>query len=57
MRSLTCRDIKHIPVILFWVKRQTLFCGDKRLEQPDGRAVNIASDEGYTDALVPGRGL
>lgn len=57
MRSLTSRDVEHISVVLFWGDRQTLFCSDKCLEQSNGRTVNIASNERYPDALVPGHAL
>jgi hypothetical protein len=33
------------------------FFGDKRLEQPDGGTVNVASNESHPNALVPGQGL
>ena len=56
-RPLTCCDIKHIPVILFWLELHALFCGDKSLEQSDGCTVDIASNESHPDALFPGHVL
>jgi hypothetical protein len=54
--SLTGRDIEHVSMILIWGD-MTPFSGDKCLKQPDSRAVNIASDESYSEALVLGHGL
>ena len=44
-------------MVLFRVDRRTLFTGDKRLEHPNGCAVNIASDESHPNTLVLGQGL
>jgi len=55
--SLTGRDIEHIPMVLFRRDRQTFFTGDKRLEQPDGGTVNVASNESDPNTLVPSQTL
>lgn len=57
MGSLTGRNVEHIPVILFWGHRRTLFGGNEGLEQPDGGTVNIAGNESYPDALNHGQAL
>lgn len=52
--SLTGRNIEHISIILFWGYCATLLGRDERLEQSDGRAVDISGNEGHPDALALG---
>jgi len=55
--SLTGRYIEHVPMVLFWRNRRTLFTRYEGLEQPDGRTMNIASNESNPNTLVSGQDL
>jgi hypothetical protein len=55
-KPLTDRDIEHIPMVLFRENRR-IFTGGKCLEQPDGRATNVAGNESHPNALVLGQRL
>ena len=44
-------------MVSFWGNRGAFFTGDKCLEQPDGRTVNIASNKSHPNPLIPGQVL
>jgi len=44
-------------MVLFWEDWRSLFTGDERLEHPDSRTMNIASNERDPNPLVLGHGL
>lgn len=55
--ALTSGYIEHIPVVFFWRNRRAFLTGDERLEQPDGRTVDIASDESHSNTVISGQAL